>query len=67
MAIYISLKTAILKSGIKQYFIASNAGIDAIRFSKIINGHIEPTEEEKMQIAKTVGMPKKVLFKKDAK
>jgi len=63
MDINFSLKTAILKSGLKQRFIASIAKIDQTRFSKIIHGHVEPMEEEKYRIAKAIGIEKSKLFK----
>ena len=38
------------------------AKIDQTRFSKIIHGHINPTENEMRQIVKVVGKSKEELF-----
>ena len=62
MQINIALKTVILKSGLKQRFIASMAKIDQTRFSKIIHGHVDPTENEMQTIAKTIGKSIEELF-----
>ena len=62
MQVNIALKNAILNSGLKQYFVASMAQIDQTRFSKIIHGHVEPSENEMEQIAKSMGIAKDELF-----
>ena len=50
----LALKTSVLNSGTKQYFIASRAGIDQTRFSKIVHGHVDASPEEKTAIARAL-------------
>ena len=56
------LKRAILKSGMKQLAIAEKAGIEEVRFSRIVNGHIEPTKKEKYKIAEAMGVEQERIF-----
>ncbi len=56
------LKRAILRSGLKQLAIAERAGIDMVRLSKIVNGHIQPSEREKFKIAEAIGIEEQKIF-----
>lgn len=42
--------------------ICFNTGIHESRFSKILNGRIEPTSDEKTKIAKILDCPVKKIF-----
>lgn len=61
----LALKNNILTSGIKQFFIASRAGIEQTRFSKIVHGHVEASEEEKTAIAQALGRTVVEIFPAD--
>lgn len=63
MNVNMNLKAVILESGIKQFVIAGRAGIDPTVFSKILNGHRRPSEEEKIRIAEVVGQSTDKLFR----
>lgn len=56
------LKFAIIKSFKNQIQIARDAEIQESRLSKIVNGYIEPTDDEMEKIAKALNMPKEKLF-----
>jgi plasmid maintenance system antidote protein VapI len=45
------LKIAILRSGLKQRYIAERAGIEENRFTKIITGRSKIGEQEKAKVA----------------
>jgi transcriptional regulator with XRE-family HTH domain len=49
-----ALKTAIKDQGKVQGFLARQIGIDPTRLSKIINGHLEATPDEKKLLAKAL-------------
>lgn len=46
------LKTAIIRSGIAQYELASRIHISETRLSRIVAGRIQPTHEECRRLAK---------------
>ncbi len=56
------LKFAIIKSGKNQIDIAREALIQESKLSKIVNGYIEPSKEEKERIAEALGRMKVELF-----
>ena len=58
----IKLKVACIHKGINLKAIAKKAGIQASRFSKILNGHMKPRIEEKRILSKILGRPQKELF-----
>jgi transcriptional regulator with XRE-family HTH domain len=58
----LALKINLLNSGLKQFFIASRAGIEQTRFSKIVHGHIVATPEEKAAIADALGKQVDEIF-----
>ena len=49
-----SLAIAILDSGKPQIVIAKKAGIHETRLSKIVNGHLEPTDDERKVLARVL-------------
>lgn len=57
------LKFAIIRSGKNQIAIAREAEIQESKLSKIVNGYVQPTEEEKERIAKALDYPVESLFK----
>ena len=61
----IALKAAILQTGIKQGFLATVAGIDPTRLSKIIHGHVQPAEIERTRISEVLNIPLNELFPED--
>ena len=56
------LKFAIIRSGKNQIEIAREAEIQESKLSKIVNGYVQPTEEEMSRIAKVLEIPKRELF-----
>ena len=61
----LTLKEKILESGIQQQFIDMKAGINSIRLSKIIHGHIEPNSEEKLALARVLDVTIADIFPED--
>jgi transcriptional regulator with XRE-family HTH domain len=59
-----NLKFTIIKSGKNQILIARQAEIQESRLSKIVNGYVEPTVEEKKRIAKVLECTVEFLFDK---
>ena len=57
-----SMKMKILKSGNTQIQIARETKIQESKLSKIVNGHIEPTGDEKKRIAKALNTTIQELF-----
>ena len=51
------LKFAVIKSGKTQIEIAREAKIQEYKLSKIVNGHIKPTESEIRKIAIVLALP----------
>lgn len=62
MALNTALKVAFIESKRKQIEVAAEVGMDESKLSKIVNGHIEPTDDEKAAIATALGKPKDQLF-----
>lgn len=62
MAMNTALKVAFVETGKKQIVVASQLGIHDSRLSKIINGHIEPTDTEKRALSKALRRPVGDLF-----
>ena len=56
------LKEAILKTGRKQYVLSTLAGLNPVRFSKIVSGHLQPNDDEKKRIADVLELPEDELF-----
>lgn len=57
-----ALQTAIFNSGQRQIVIAKKAEIHEPRLSKIANGHVEATDDEKRRIARALRLPVSDLF-----
>jgi DNA-binding XRE family transcriptional regulator len=62
MAMNIALKMAILNAGTTQVVVATKAEIHPSKFSNIIRGHIEPSDDEKRAIARVLRRPIQDLF-----
>lgn len=60
--VHFELKRAILKSGLKQTFIARTMGLDPNLFSKKLNGYRPMTQNEKEKLAKFLGKEISDLF-----
>lgn len=56
------LKIVIENSGLKQKWIGIQAGIAETDFSKIVNGKMDPTEEQKAAIAEVLNDTIENLF-----
>ena len=56
------LKKKILETGLKQGAIAERAGINQVRFSRIVHESVEAREEEKKAIATILKKPVHDLF-----
>ena len=63
----IELKKEILATGLKQGFVAKQAGINQVRFSRIIHMGVEPSDDEKRAIAGILNKPVSHLFKNQTK
>jgi transcriptional regulator with XRE-family HTH domain len=62
MPLNTALKFACIESGKKQFRIAAEVGLPESTFSKIVNGHLEATADQKRAIAKAVRRPVAHLF-----
>jgi hypothetical protein len=67
MALNTALKVAFIERGIRQVVVAAKLRqqglvIDDTRLSKIVNGHLEATPEEKRALAKVLRRPVTYLF-----
>lgn len=62
MALNITLKVAIVQSGQAQVEIAKAARMHESKLSKIVNGHLLPTEDEAALIAAAIGRQVSELF-----
>jgi hypothetical protein len=62
MPVSVNLKIAILQLGLRQYDLAARLGISETRFSRILQGRIDPTPEERGQIATALGGDENQLF-----
>lgn len=60
--INIKLYQACIAKEIRLKQIASLANIENSRFSKILNGKLEVTTEEKRRLSKILGKPQRELF-----
>jgi len=58
----VALKLAVLRSGVRQYVLASNLGVSESRLSRIIGGRVVPTEHERMRLAALLGRDESSLF-----
>jgi transcriptional regulator with XRE-family HTH domain len=58
----LALKAAVLQSGQTQRQIARAADIAESRFSSIVNGWVNPSDPERIRIARLLGVPSNVLF-----
>jgi transcriptional regulator with XRE-family HTH domain len=56
------LKFEVIRTGRYQFEIALEAGMSEVRFSKIINGRIDPSPIEREKIADALGVPVGDLF-----
>jgi transcriptional regulator with XRE-family HTH domain len=54
MAPNTALKTAIFSSGTTQTAVSQKTGIHESRLSRIVRGHIDPTNDEKRAIARAL-------------
>lgn len=62
MALNVALKVAIIEAGWVQIELANKLGIHESTFSKIVNGHLEPSDEQKQAIARVLGRTVDQLF-----
>ena len=62
MPLNIALKTVLMQRTMSQFELAQRAKIHDSRLSKIINGWIEPNDNEKAAIAKVLRTPIDQLF-----
>lgn len=62
MAMNTALKIAFIQSGKRQIVAAAELAMDETRLSKIVNGHLEATPDEKKAIAKLLKRPVHQLF-----
>lgn len=60
--INVRLYQACIAKGFRLYTIAGMSGIEKSRFSKILNGNLQPTIEEKRALSKILRKPQKDLF-----
>lgn len=60
----LQLKNVILKSGLKQRYIAEQIKIDHVTFSKKLNGYLHFTKDEKAAIAKKFSVSINDIFPK---
>ncbi len=60
--VYFELKRTILKSGLKQGFIAKQVGLDPTLFSKKVNGYRSMTQKERDKLAKILDKKTDELF-----
>ena len=60
--INLKLYTACIAKRVRLFEIANKAKIQQSRFSKILNGVMQPTVEEKRTLSKILGKPQKDLF-----
>ena len=58
----LGLKAAILQRGQTQRQVARAADVPESRFSSIVNGWVNPTDAERVRIAKLLGQPADILF-----
>ena len=65
MIMNLRLKFAIIECGKNQIQIAREAEIQESRLSKIVNGYVNPTDEEKERIAKVLDCRVDSLFKEN--
>ena len=56
------LKFAIIRSGKNQIAIAREAEIQESKLSKIVNGYVQPTEEENERIASALACKVSTIF-----
>ena len=57
-----NLLSAIRKNGWKNKDVVKNTGIEPARFSRIVTGIYEPTQDERQKISKFLRVPQKDLF-----
>lgn len=57
-----ALRLAILHSGQRQYVIARKAGIHESRFSRLVNGQLQASDEERRRLARVLRRPVPELF-----
>lgn len=62
MALNLSLRMAIYERHMAQADVAQKAGIDITKMSKIANGRLEATDDEKKAIARILRKPIDELF-----
>ena len=56
------IKVALLRRGELQYEFASRLGMGETRLSRIVRGRVDPTAEERKDIADALGLPEAELF-----
>ena len=62
----IALKVAMLAQGHSQRLVAKQCGIHENRLSAIVRGWVDPREDERLAIAKTLGKSAADLFESEA-
>ena len=58
------LKIALFKQGVRQIEVSKSVNLDPSKFSKIVNGWLEPKPEEWKAIADFLGKPENEIFPK---
>ena len=56
------LKIALFKQGVRQIEVSKGVNLDPSKFSKIVNGWLEPKPEERKAIADFLGKPENEIF-----
>ncbi len=56
------LKLRLLELREPQYVLAAKLGMNETRLSRIVQGRISPTSEERGRIAEAMGMPEEAFF-----
>jgi plasmid maintenance system antidote protein VapI len=62
MAKNTALKIAFIETGKTQVEVAGQMGIQAVKLSNIVNGHLEATPEEKRALARILRRPVHQIF-----
>lgn len=62
----VNLKAAVLRSRRSQYEIAQASGMSETRLSRIVMARVEPSPEERKQLATVLGSDERELFDSEA-
>jgi len=56
------LKMAVVRLGVPQYVVAKRAGLSETRLSRIVQGRLQPTPDERRRLARVLGASENELF-----